>query len=154
MLTVILPILWIAFDVAISIRTAFMSAPMSRPEISAWFVVGLVLGLVALGAAWNEREDKHQQEIKYERDRSDLRGQIERSTGFNEGSSERINRKLDKIANTSPDVEVKTEITQLKADLASMQWRRITAEQRRRFAEAIPKELPKIAIWRTFLRAR
>jgi hypothetical protein len=129
MLTVIVPVLWIAFDVAICVRTAFMSAPMSWPEISGWFVVGLLLGLTALAAGWHEREEKHKDEVKYERDRGELCAQIERSAGFNQGSFERVNVKLDKISNASPDFEVKKEITQLKADLTRMQPRTLSQDQ-------------------------
>jgi hypothetical protein len=138
MLTVIFPVLWIAFDVCICVRTAFMTKPMSWTEIAIWGSVGLILGLTALAAGWHEREAAHAKEITYERDRSDLLGEIRQSSGYNQGSFDRVTRKLDEIAAaSSPQVkeEVKTVKSELEIELAerkAYEWPRLTPEQKQR----------------------
>jgi hypothetical protein len=116
MLSILASLGWIAFDVAICLRTAFMTKPMTWLEINIWGVVGLALGVAALGAAWHERETRHTDELKYERDRSDLRAQIERSSGYNEGAFVRIGNTLDQIAARSTP-QVRGEVIRLKEEI-------------------------------------
>jgi hypothetical protein len=140
MLTVVLPILWITFDVAICLRTAFMSKPMSWMEIVVWGCVGLALGLIALSAGWYEREQAHGKEIKYERDRAELQAQIQHFSGYNQGAFDRMGRKLDAIAAaSSPQIKeevdaVRSELVVELAERKAREWPRLTPEQKNRLS--------------------
>jgi hypothetical protein len=119
MATVLLPILWIAFDAAICLRTGTMSTPMSWNEIAAWGFGGLLVGVMALVAGWREREHSHKQEIKYEQDRSDLRIEIAKFGSFNQGAFLSVSQKLDEVTAANPQIQDK--VTEVRAELAGIQ---------------------------------
>lgn len=56
MLAILVPALWIIFDVLICVRTGYMTAPFSRWEWWAWLVSGIVLALLAVIAGWWDRK--------------------------------------------------------------------------------------------------
>jgi hypothetical protein len=43
-----------------------------------------------------------------------------------------------------------TEIAELRTELASLRWRTLTPEQRKRFGDAIPKDRTRLQLWRVF----
>jgi len=148
MLRVILPVLWIAFDVAICIRTAFMTQPMEWEEILAWGTVGLILGLTALAAGWWEREEKHKEEVKYERDRGELRSQIERSSGFNEGAFKTLESTIQRIESATPESsgavvsKLQEELQKYRSRMAEISWTPLTADQKTRLRNGLSKLRP------------
>lgn len=61
MLSIIVPALWIAFDVAICLRTGYMTAPFPRWEWWTWLISGGLLGLLSIIAGWRDRRQSDQQ---------------------------------------------------------------------------------------------
>jgi hypothetical protein len=55
MLTIVVPALWILFDVLICIRTGYMTSPFPTWEWWAWLLSGIVLALLAVAGGWWDR---------------------------------------------------------------------------------------------------
>lgn len=55
MVNLIVPALWILFDVFICLRTGYMTAPFSRAEWLAWLLSGIMLAAAAVLAGWWDR---------------------------------------------------------------------------------------------------
>jgi membrane protein implicated in regulation of membrane protease activity len=56
MLNLIIPALWILFDVLICLRTGYMTAPFPRLEWWAWFLSSIALAVMAVVAGWWDRK--------------------------------------------------------------------------------------------------
>jgi hypothetical protein len=114
-------------------------------EIAVWGIVGLILGAAALAAGWYEREQAHSQELKYERDRGELIAQIQRSSGYNQGAFERMDRRLEDIASAvTPEIrqQVISVRSGLEAELVermAREWPRPTASQRERLVAVLQR---------------
>ncbi len=119
MATVILPMLWIVFDVVICLPAASISTPMSSIEVALWGAVGLALGIVALVSSWSEMKRAHSEEVKYERDRGELRTEIAKGSSFNEGAFWSIGRRLEEFSK-SPLPHIQEKVAAVRTELAEI----------------------------------
>lgn len=153
---------WILFDVLICLRTGYMTRPFPPWEWWIWLVAGLALAAGSFIAQWLEGR-------KHDREMADLKGGQERHSaehdvlaashiqlGTNMESLRVQILGLQSVTNTSGEpisktIEIATEkIGRLEAQVQGMAWRTITAEQRKRFSDAIPKDRVKLQVWRVF----
>jgi hypothetical protein len=138
MLSYIFPFLWIVFDVAICLRTGYMTAPFTIVEICIWGAIGAILGFAAIGVAWSERDHAHQTELNHQRNLADLQQhahqtelnlqrnladlqqEVASAKAFSEGAYVVVGRRLDSIdtqAKATGDKAISAEVSQLKAEL-------------------------------------
>jgi hypothetical protein len=154
MLAIIAAISWIVLDVVMTLITS--------PAIPLWQWRGIVYGgtavvLFTIAAGVYEHFRTMNEERNRTQEMSDLKDRLLKQEGILTGmgfSLGQTHNLLVKERETKPEAtdalqSAISQIGQLESKLQSMQWRTITAEQRKRFGEAIPKE-PKIAIWKIF----
>jgi hypothetical protein len=145
MLSVIVPALWIMFDVAICLRTGYMTAPLPHWEWWCWLIGGILLAGLAVVAGWWDRE----QAI---RDATQRHKEIQSGQGVLAQGSMAILNQLAIMTQTTGQpfaaiIEAAhSRITALERQLADQQWRQIKIEQRQRFGYALQNERPEV--WR------
>jgi hypothetical protein len=54
MLSVLVTALWIAFDVAISVRMSRVTGPITRREARGWIAFGVAVALISLAAGYGD----------------------------------------------------------------------------------------------------
>jgi hypothetical protein len=111
-LAILVPALWIIFDVAICLRTGYMNYPFSGLEWW-WLLAGLTLAGLALIAQWRERSAS-------DKAMRDVNGKLEKAQAFHEGAYSVLGRRLDIIetqAKASGNTAISSEVLQLKAEL-------------------------------------
>ncbi len=103
--------LWIAFDVAICLRTGYMSSPFSPQEWWGWLVAGGALAVFALIAEHFDR--------KADRENADaLQTQLTKQEGFIEGAFTRMDHRLENIArNNHSDDKSQQDLIKLKTEI-------------------------------------
>jgi hypothetical protein len=100
--------LWIAFDVAICLRTGYMTAPFPRGEWWAWLLGGGALALFALGAEYLDRKSDRAEA-------ADLRDRLIRQEGFTAGAFTALGKKLDDMAVQAP--QLREEVAEIQSNL-------------------------------------
>lgn len=113
---------WIAFDVAICLRTGYMSGPFSRAEWWGWLFGGGALALFALIAEhFGHKADR--------KEAADLREKLTKQEGFVEGAFVRMDHRLEALGRVSDRVaaqddksggRLREELSQLKIELDSI----------------------------------
>jgi len=147
MLAILVPALWILFDVLICVRTGYMTAPFPRWESWVWLLVGVVLALLAVVAGWWDRKQAVKEAARKHEE-------IQESQGALVEGNIAILRQLAAATQTTgqPPVTIieaaMTRIESLENQVRNQQWRQITTGQRDRFRDALQGERPEI--WRIY----
>jgi hypothetical protein len=112
---------WILFDVAICLRTGFMTAPFSWLEWGLWAFVGTALAIFAV-IVGHQDSKKHDAEIAGLNKKLTEQGerQIEQK-GISLGVATAIGRGLDEIASKLTDPQSKAEISELRQEVEKVQ---------------------------------
>ena len=146
MVNLIVPALWILFDVLICLRTGYMNAPFSRAEWWAWLLSGIALAMLAVLAGWWDRR-------RSDREAEKRHGEVQEGQGALGAAILGQLRQLATATHTTgqpPATTVEVAVARLNelsqkvarqdseiVDLKG-QWRRITERQITRFAQAYP----------------
>lgn len=106
-------VLWILYDVGISIRTAHMQGAFTDSEWYAWSIAGLVLAVAAFVAAFLDRRADHKQI-------ANLNDKLTRQEGIQQGGFAALGRLSGKVLETLEDRADKTGDAALRAEVAEL----------------------------------
>ncbi len=111
---------WILFDVAICLRTGFMTAPFSWHEWAVWASAGATLAVLSVMVGYRDSK-KHDAEIAGLNKKLTEQGerQIEQK-GISLGVATAIGRSLDEIASKITDPQSKAEISHLRQEIGKV----------------------------------
>ncbi|MGH8011565.1 MAG: hypothetical protein ACREQ4_03560, partial [Candidatus Binataceae bacterium] len=145
MLNILVPALWILFDISICLRTGYMTAPFSRAEWWCWLVAGLLLAALAVIAGWWDRRKTSQETDRRHKEHS-------RDHEVLAGGAVMMIERLACLTQTtgSPDTEVlkaaERKLEELSRQVLELarRTRHVTSDQRQRFGRALPSIVPEL----------
>jgi hypothetical protein len=110
-------VLWILYDVGISIRTSHMQRAFSDGEWYAWFFGGLVLAVAAFVAAFFDRRADQKQIAGLNSKLDEQKERAAEQRGISLGSAAAFGRRLEDIENKVTDPQSKAEISELREEV-------------------------------------